>query len=402
MNIAVSFTNLGPYHLARLRALADRLAEDGDRLVVYETAGAERRYPWEPERTAEPFRQQTLFPDRVLEEIPRADCIRAMRRALDRDRPDLVAIVGYVRPECLAMLSWAKANDRPVLLLSETQSIDRPKVWWKEAVKRRRVSRCDAALVGGPSHRSYLVDLGLAADRIALGYNAVDNGLYARLAARARADSRESLGLPERPFFLGVARFVREKNLERLIWAFARYRRDADPGTAWDLVLCGAGELDGQIEAAIRASGMGAAVHRPGFLQVDGLARWYAHASAFVLPSLSEPWGLVANEAAACGLPLLLSNRAGCSETLVPGGSSSSGRRFDPLDGESITTALAWMAGQSEHDRRAMGDRAAEIVAQWGPGRFAQGFREAMELARSAPRRRDASRQDPTPEEARA
>ncbi len=46
MTIAVCFTNFGPYHLARLRALAAALAERGDRLVAYEVAGQEQRYPW--------------------------------------------------------------------------------------------------------------------------------------------------------------------------------------------------------------------------------------------------------------------------------------------------------------------------------------------------------------------
>ncbi len=46
MKLALSFTNFGPYHLARLRALAQSLAARGDELIAYETAGNERRYPW--------------------------------------------------------------------------------------------------------------------------------------------------------------------------------------------------------------------------------------------------------------------------------------------------------------------------------------------------------------------
>ncbi len=46
--VAVAFTNFGPYHLARLRALALELAGSGGRLIAYEMAGTERRYPWQP------------------------------------------------------------------------------------------------------------------------------------------------------------------------------------------------------------------------------------------------------------------------------------------------------------------------------------------------------------------
>lgn len=381
MRLAVSFTNFGPYHLARLRALGHRLAEQGGTLIAYETAGVEQKYPWQASRGAEPFEWTTLFPDSALESIPAAECTDAMRAALDRDQPEALGIVGYVRPESLAMLDWARAAKRPTVLMSESQAIDRPRVWWKEALKGRRVRRFDAALVGGPAHRDYLVSLGLPAERIAFGYNAVDHDAYAA-AARAAREHRESMsGLPARPYFLAVSRFVPEKNLERLVEAFGHYRATAPVDSAWDLVLCGAGESEASIEATIQASGVAEAVHRPGFLQASGLAGWYAHAGAFVLPSLSEPWGLVANEAAACSVPLLLSERAGCARTLVPEPVGMTGRLFDPGNRAAITECLRWIAGLDPAERQAIGRRAEANAAQWGPERFATGTMQALELA---------------------
>src|SRR5262245_38126252 len=122
--LAISFTNFGPYHLARLRALATALAARGVRLIAYETAGTERLYPWQTSRGVEPFTWVTLFPDQALESLPRAACIRAIRRALDRDRPDAVATAGYFRPEAVAALDWARRADRPAILMSESQAID--------------------------------------------------------------------------------------------------------------------------------------------------------------------------------------------------------------------------------------------------------------------------------------
>src|SRR4051794_27095446 len=104
---AISFTNFGPYHLARLRALAGALGRSGNRLIAYETAGTEGTYPWRTEHAPEPFRWVTLFPDRVLEDLPRAACGEAMRGALERDRPDAVLACGYARSESMAMLHWA-------------------------------------------------------------------------------------------------------------------------------------------------------------------------------------------------------------------------------------------------------------------------------------------------------
>src|SRR5262249_7394953 len=155
-------------------------------------------------------------------------------------------------------------------------------------------------------------------DRIALGYNAVDNDAFARAADAARRAPEGRRGLPAARYFLAVNRFVPEKNLPRLIAAFAEYRGHCRASRAWDLVLCGDGPGASEVDAAVQQSGCAGSIHRPGFLQADALPRWYAFASAFVHPSLMEPWGLVVNEAAACGLPLLVSDRAGCVETLVP------------------------------------------------------------------------------------
>lgn len=383
MIYAVCFTNFGPYHLARLRALAARLAARGDRLIAYETAGGERLYPWARSEDREPFERVVLFPDRALEEIPAGACAEAMTEALDRDRPDAVAAVGYVRPESLALAKWGRRHRAATILMSESQAVDRPRVWYKELLKARRLRLFDAALCGGPSHREYLVDLGMPADRIALGYNAVDHDFFAERAdaCRERPGSRE--GTPDAPFFLSVCRFAPEKNLIRLIEAFGRYRGQ---GGSWDLVLCGDGPQAAEVAGAIEKSGCAGAIHRPGFLQADGLSRWYAHAAAFVLASVSEPWGLVANEAAAAGLPLLLSARAGCARTLVPEPEGATGARFDPLDVRDIAAKLNWTAALSDDDRRAIGRRAREVAAEWGPDRFASGAIEAWEAARE-PRR---------------
>ncbi|WP_435022167.1 glycosyltransferase family 4 protein [Tundrisphaera sp. TA3] len=381
MIFAVCFTNFGPYHLARLRALAGQLAGRGDALLAYELADREERYPWDRSRAGEPFRWTTLFPGRSMESLSRDDCAHAMTRALDRDRPDALGVVGYARPESMAMLRWAIRHRRTSVLMSESQEIDHPRAWWKEAIKARRVRRFSAGLVGGPRHRDYLVKLGLPAHRIALGYNAVDNAAFAARADAARSDPAGRRWLPGRPYFLATNRFVPEKNLDRLVRAFAAYRADAPADRAWDLALCGGGPIEAEIDDLILALGLTASVHRPGFIQEAELARWLAHASAFVHPSLMEPWGLVVNEAAACGLPLLVSDRAGCVETLVPDPSGTTGRRFDPHDDDDLAAALAWMAGLGDADRAAMGRRAAEVATEWGPERFAQGAIEALERA---------------------
>lgn len=388
MELAIAFTNFGPYHLARLRALGTSLRSRGDELIAYEMAGTEERYPWKPDRGAVPFEWITLFPNRAMESLPRHLCRETMTRALDRGQADGVAVVGYSRPESVAMLAWARRNRKPAILMSESQSIDHPRVWWKETIKRARIRRFDAALVGGARHRDYLVDLGLPADRICFGYNAVDNDAFARRAVMARRDPSAREGVPTRPYFLSVSRFVPEKNLARLVTAYADYRRRVDPSSAWDLVLCGGGPSDIEIGAEIARHGLQSAVHRPGFLQDDELGRWYAFASAFVHPSLMEPWGLVVNEAAACGLPLLVSDRSGCVDPLLPAHPGVTGRRIRANDVADVADALLWMASRSPEERERMGANAFRAVSELSPEQFARGTLDALAIASEVARRR--------------
>jgi glycosyltransferase involved in cell wall biosynthesis len=166
-----------------------------------------------------------------------------------------------------------------------------------------------------------------------------------------------------------------------LVKAFADYRALAGRIYGWDLVLCGDGPQARRIDDLIAQSGHSSAIHRPGFVHADGLSRWYAYATAFVLPSISEPWGLVVNEAASAALPLLVSERAGCAPTFVPEPQGITGARLNPFDLEDITLKLAWLSRLSDEERQVMGERAAGIADQWGPRRFAEGFLEAIELA---------------------
>ncbi len=72
-------------------------------MIAYEVAGTERLYPWLREQGDEPFEWVTLFPNRTLETLTKSACAKAMKDALERDRPDVVAAVGYSRPESMLL-----------------------------------------------------------------------------------------------------------------------------------------------------------------------------------------------------------------------------------------------------------------------------------------------------------
>jgi glycosyltransferase involved in cell wall biosynthesis len=269
-------------------------------------------------------------------------------------------------------------------MMSESQDRDRRRNPLGENIKRRVLSLCSSALVGGSSHAAYLAKLGLPRERAFCGYDVVDNEHFRSGAERARADGtlRARLGLPGR-FFLASCRFVAAKNLGRLLEAYSRYRKSSsDP---WGLVLLGDGPLRPDVEGGFRRLGLETHVLAPGFIQYDTLPAYYALAGAFIVPSVMEPWGLVVNEAMAAGLPVLVSERCGSAPDLVEEGRN--GFTFDPYCVEQPASLMLKVSAMAEGQRQAMGRASQEIISRWSLDLFAQNLEKAIQAALRAPRR---------------
>ena len=119
-------------------------------------------------------------------------------------------------------------------------------------------------------------------------------------------------------------------------------------------------------------------MHLLGHVDYFTLPTVYAQADAYLQPSLSEPWGLAVNEAMACGLPVVVSDRCGCREDLVR--ANVNGFTFDPTNHESLVTALErLLASRSRWPE--MGRASREIIAGWGLDLFARSFWRACEAA---------------------
>ena len=94
----------------------------------------------------------------------------------------------------------------------------------------------------------------------------------------------------------------------------ARKVIDYRPNTVF--VVAGSGDMEQQIIQEAAAMGIGDKVLFAGFLRGDSMASLYNMADLFVMPSVSEPFGLVALEAAANGVPVIVSKQSGVSEVM--------------------------------------------------------------------------------------
>jgi len=363
--IAFLVRRVGPYHHARLRALA---AGDSFSVCAIEFRPEDKAYAWD--RVGDAGGYVRL----------QASSARNLSRALNGIRPDAVVCVGYADPEIHRAVSWALRRGLPLVTCSDSTYDDEPRTILKEALKRLVLSAFDAALVAGSRAHDYLVMLGLERDCLFRPWDVVDNAhfeLGSDAARRSPAELRASLKLPKR-YFVCVSRFVAKKNLGKLVEAYARYAVRAG-NSAWSLVLSGAGPMEADLRAQAAAAGLGARICFPGFLQYQDLPACYGLAEALVLPSVSDQWGLVVNEAMAAGLPVLVSSRCGCAPDLVRAGVN--GFTFEPGDTAALEELLTRTAGMPAEARSSMGARSREIVAAYTPQAFAASMAAAVGCA---------------------
>jgi glycosyltransferase involved in cell wall biosynthesis len=292
--------------------------------------------------------------------------------ALHDSQPDVIICGGYNYLASWQAQHWANRAGVPFLLWCESTENDQrghhPLV---EALKRRFFDKCDGFVVPGISAQRYSLHMGAAEDQIFVAPNAVDNDLFFAATNEARSNVsriRGRLGLPLR-YFLFVGRLVRSKGVFDLVEAYGSL--DAELRSRIGLVLAGDGPLRAELESRGRLIFPGA-VHLPGFVHRDELASYYALAECFVFPTHSDPWGLVVNEAMACGLPIICTQVAGCAADLV----KTNGRVVRANVVSELTQAMEEIA-QDSGLRERMAFQSRQTIENYSPELCAAGMAEA-------------------------
>jgi glycosyltransferase involved in cell wall biosynthesis len=325
---------IAPYRIPVFNALAARSDIDPHVIFLSETDPSLRQ--WHVDKQAIRFSFEVLPSTRVR--VGRHNLLlnRGVRAALRRARPDVILCGGYNYPASWSAAYWARRKNIPLLLWSESTALDarnlRGPVEW---LKRRFRNLSTAFLVPGISARDYLLALRVPAAKVFFAPNAVDVEFYSARAAQARASAdavRSRFNLPQR-YFLYFGRLVREKGVFDLLDAYSAL--DDHSRSQIGLVFVGDGVAREELRKQAARFG---SVRFTGFLQKEEAPAVYALAEALVLPTHSDTWGLVVNEAMACGLPVMVSQVAGCAADLVIEGQT--GFLFPAHDGQGLLSIL--------------------------------------------------------------
>jgi glycosyltransferase involved in cell wall biosynthesis len=248
-----------------------------------------------------------------------------IRRALAGSKPDVVVVSGWSTFASQAAVVWCRLHRIPYVLHVESHDLE-PRPAWRRRVKDTVatpvIRGARSVLAVGSAARESALRRGARSVRIFA--NTIDVNRWIDRADRLTPAAHEGVVV------LSVGRDVPEK--------------------AFDVLRDAAGRAGTNVAIVM------------GGLDEEELAQCYVDADVFALLSRHEPWGVVVNEAAASGLPLVLSDRVGAAHDLLCDGEN--GFIVPAEDVPAAASALRTLAADPDLRRR-MGERSRELVRAW-------------------------------------
>jgi glycosyltransferase involved in cell wall biosynthesis len=288
----------------------------------------------------------------------------ALAKDLIRNPCDLVVLPGYDHGEYWAMLIVCIFLRRRRAVFCDSTIYDREKHTWKEIAKRTFFRRCDGFFCYGVRSKEYILRYGVDEKRVhyrvqaaalPAGYDPLD------VLRHYQATSFDA----NAPKFLYVGRLSIEKGLNDLLDAFNLVHATMPRAS---LELVGAGPLKEELITRTRELGLVNAVTFSGSKNLEEIARLLLRSAALVLPSHSEPWGLVVNESLSYGCPVVVSNVCGCVPELVIDGVT--GYSFEVRDIQGLSRSML-SAALLLVDRAAVAKSCLDAISGFNPERAA-------------------------------
>jgi glycosyltransferase involved in cell wall biosynthesis len=369
---------MAPYRFPLFRALAGRPGID---LTVWFMSRSAKNRRW---AAAKDGREQLGFNYSVLPAIELRHFTRDLFTYIvnptfpgmyARHRYDVLIAAGWLDFACQVGFTFSKLMRRKFILWSESTPNE---LSWRRTVAvplvKTMVSGADACIAVGSRSKQYLEMLGARPPDIFTAYSTVDIAHFELVSSRARLtrdQRKEALGIKRRQVVLYCGQFIERKGIRDLVDAFAIVKREFEDVA---LLLVGYGPLQADLEWRVRELGL-ADVHFVGHAEVDEIPALYALGDIFVLPSTEETWGLVVNEAMACGLPVVVTDAVGSGPDLVEQGANGfvvqarnvealANRVGELLRGPSLIAAFS--------------RRSSELIHRFTPESAADQFAEAI------------------------
>jgi L-malate glycosyltransferase len=244
-----------------------------------------------------------------------------------RCRPDVFVSYGYHNLAFFGASIIAKTFGAITITLLDSKFDDYSRHIFSDLPKTVLLKPYDLALAASTRAAQYATYLG--ANVRDLYFCAIDT---ARVTAESKTANPE---FADRPFVM-LARFVSKKNHRTALEAYAKYASSVEDPHAF--ILYGYGELEHEIREMISSSPLlSRHVRMGGALSSADVPKTLGGALALILPSYEEQFGIVATEALAAGIPVIISQNCGACDLISNG---QNGFLIDPHNPAQIAAMM--------------------------------------------------------------
>lgn len=312
---------------------------------------------------------EVLF-DSDIEAISFIKRFKYLLKEIRKYNPDVILTSGYNDLALDLIVFLNKIKGKKTIFQTDTTYFDKQRSLLKEFFKRSLLKIFDYAFCVGTAQINYLKTLNFNIERIfKVSWYAVDSeqilAAFSESFAK-RINTIEKLNLMNKNFIY-AGRLSAEKNLKTLISAFKEVKNNG--GKDWGLIIVGDGADREELEKIVRVQNIPNVFFAGGVFWKD-VPKYYALSDVFILPSLSEPWGLVVNEAMICGLPVIVSEKAGSAELIKE---NENGFIFNPNDKSGLISIMLKFTN-NEVDAKKMSESSKNMIKNYSPKKSAEGI----------------------------
>ena len=320
-----------------------------------------------------------LLHEGVLEEVGLKTRVLGILKAIQEFKPTVVNLTGYYDLASWIVLGYCKIKGIKLVLSNESTAEDHARNKFKELVKALIIKQFDGYFNFGTQSENYILSLGISREKMLVKRNCVDNEALKKIFLKnfpLKVERQKVLSLSPKNFIF-VGRLIDYKNLFHFLEAFDLAQKKS--GQNWGVIILGDGELKTNLQEYIFDKKIQNVSFQKG-VDWRQVPEFLALSDVLVLPSYSEPWGLVVNEAMACGLPVLVSDKCGCAVDLVE--SKKNGFTFSPQNVNQLTNLMLKFMNQ-EVDLEQMGKVSEQIISTYSPENVAlemfRGFQKTLQ-----------------------
>ena len=367
MKIVLLNNDFRAYWKGRLLYLRQFLAAKGTGFYAIELFGKDSPYSFDRYDNTESW-WNCLFPTQHSNELKSNEIKKALFHLLDEIEPDIIIGPSIVFYAGALGLNWAKKHKKKFIMFDDARPGQVKRNEFIQGIKNLLIKQSDGLWFPSEEYADDYSYLDNGEMHFFFGFNAVDNQLF-----RPREEKDQG-----NKTIVCVARLVPVKNIHTLLKAWQLIE---EKHTGYRLLIIGTGpemerlkELSKELKLQM--------IQFEGAVDNRDLPAYYHRSEVFILPSLSESWGLVVNEAMASGLPVLLSNHVNASRSLLKEGRN--GFSFDPRSVKNMKETILNYIHLPLDVKQSMAAHSLRIIESLSYEKMGMQLLEAIEKIRSS------------------